>query len=143
MGGFGSGRWQQGKSTTDDYPQIDVRHLQRDGLLEPGHLFCQHWKGNDGCIEDIKIHAEIDMLTLIYKHKFSNENWKEEQFSLYLDWTACNFGGKRAWFLCSGCWRRVAILYGGDNFACRRCFGLSYPSQREAPFIRAIRKNVV
>ena len=43
------------------------------------------------------------------------------------------WGGNGPWFLCParGCGRRVAILYGGAIFACRRCHRLAYPSQRE------------
>jgi hypothetical protein len=36
MGGFGSGLWQCGKDTTNDYRALDIRKLQRDGLLKPG-----------------------------------------------------------------------------------------------------------
>jgi hypothetical protein len=31
----------------------------------------------------------------------------------------------------AGCGQRVAILYGGDIFACRHCYQLAYPSARE------------
>ena len=37
MGGFGSGSGQGGRNTTSDYRALDVRRLQRDGLLTPGH----------------------------------------------------------------------------------------------------------
>jgi hypothetical protein len=62
---------------------------------------------------------------------------------VYLDWTDCNFGGQRAWFHCPalGCGRRVAILYlGGGIFACRHCYQLAYPSQREPDYDRAARR---
>ncbi len=36
MGGFGSGRGQHGKDTTSDMRPLDIRKLQRDGLLTPG-----------------------------------------------------------------------------------------------------------
>lgn len=39
-----------------------------------------------------------------------------------------------------GCGRRVAILHGGRVFACRRCHGLAYRSQREAADDRATRR---
>jgi len=53
--------------------------------------------------------------------------------------TRCNCGGQRAWFRClaRGCGRRVAILYGGEIFACRHCYQLAYPSQRESSGDRA------
>jgi hypothetical protein len=32
MGGFGSGRWQQGKTLTTQRKQLDIRDLQREAL---------------------------------------------------------------------------------------------------------------
>jgi hypothetical protein len=51
-----------------------------------------------------------------------------------LEWTACNFGRERPWFVRprAECGRRVAILYGpGKYFLCRHCYDLRYESQRE------------
>ena len=61
---------------------------------------------------------------------------------MWLDWTPCNLGGQRPWFRCParGCGRRVAILYGGAIFACRHCYRLAYPSQRETADDRAARR---
>ena len=40
MGGMGSGRrYQGGKDTTSDMRPLDIRRLQRDGLLTPGRAF--------------------------------------------------------------------------------------------------------
>ena len=44
MGGFGSGR-QWGKSKISDKRPLDIRKLQRDGLLTPGRAFGWHWTG--------------------------------------------------------------------------------------------------
>jgi hypothetical protein len=54
----------------------------------------------------------------------------------------CNLGGERAWFICPavGCGRRVAILYGGGIFACRRCYQLAYASARVDVCDRAARR---
>ena len=60
-----------------------------------------------------------------------------------LEWTPCNFGGERPWFVCPGdrCGRRVAILYGpGKYFLCRHCYDLRYESQREDKGHRALRR---
>jgi hypothetical protein len=52
--------------------------------------------------------------------------------------TACHFGGARPWFRCPGigadsCGRRAGALFldpASNRFACRRCLGLAYASQR-------------
>ena len=43
MVGWGRGRGQSGKDTTSDYRALDVRGLQRDGLLTPGRSFGWEW----------------------------------------------------------------------------------------------------
>jgi hypothetical protein len=49
-------------------------------------------------------------------------------------WTPCRFGGKRPWFQCGGCGRRVVRLYIVQAvIACRHCHRLGYASQLEAP----------
>ena len=52
-------------------------------------------------------------------------------------WTPCRFGGKRLWFQCGYCARRVLRLYViGRVFACRHCHRLGYESQLETPHQR-------
>jgi hypothetical protein len=47
MGGMGSGRRDQGgKRTTSGCYRLDVRKLQRAGLLTPGGSFGWHWSRN-------------------------------------------------------------------------------------------------
>ena len=53
------------------------------------------------------------------------------------------FGGRRCWLQCPECGGRVGKLYlppGRCSWACRRCHGLAYASQREIPAYRAIRR---
>jgi len=55
-------------------------------------------------------------------------------YSVELDTTHCNYGGKRYWFLCPICKKRVAKIYlpsGGKYFACRSCNYLTYRSCKE------------
>ena len=45
--------------------------------------------------------------------------------------TVPNYGGKRYWFICPGCKRRVGVLYiieYDDIFKCRDCYNLIYQS---------------
>ena len=60
-----------------------------------------------------------------------------------IEWTPCNFGGERPWFVCPevSCGRRVAVLYGpGKYFLCRHCYDLRYESQRKGKADRALRR---
>lgn len=144
MGGMGSGRrWHFGASdTTDDYRSIDVRRWRRDGLLDPHQSFGWQWSRRGEVVASIQVRTEPDRVILTYRHRSGGSDWKDESYPVYLDWTACHLGGQRPWFLCParGCGRRVAILYGGAIFACRHCYRLAYPSQREADDDRAARR---
>jgi len=143
MGGSGSGRrYQGGKDTTSDYRTLDVRWLQRHGMLNPGLTYDLNWSRHGETVASIKMRAEADRVILMYSHRTSGEEWKREEYPVSLDWTPCGLGGRRAWFRCpaAGCGRRVAILYGGGIFACRHCYRLAYPCQREAADDRAARR---
>lgn len=143
MGGIGSGRrYQGGKETTSDMQALDIRRLQGDGLLTPGQAFGWHWTVNGKEVASIQMHTEVDRVILNYRSRSNEGDWQPMEYPVPLEWTNCNSGGRRAWFLCParGCGRRVAILYGGVIFACRQCNRLVYPSQRESADDRALRK---
>jgi hypothetical protein len=144
MGGMGSGRrWHFGANdTTDDYRSIDVRRWRRDGLLDPHQSFGWQWSRRGEVVASIQVRTQPDRVILTYRHRSGGSDWKDESYTVYLDWTECHLGGQRPWFLCParGCGRRVAILYGGAIFACRHCYRLAYPSQRETNDDRAARR---
>ena len=143
MGGMGSGRrYQGGKSTTSDMRALDVRRLQRDGLLTPGRAFGWNWSRNGETIASIQMRTEEDRVILNYRSRSNGDEWKAMEYPVRLEWTDCTLGGQRAWFLCpaQGCGRRVAILYGGSVFACRHCHKLNYQCQRETNDDRAARR---
>ena len=83
-------------------------------------------------------------MILSYRHRRGlGAEWEDVREPVSLEWTPCNFGGKRPWFVCPGdrCGRRVAILYGpGKYFLCRHCSDLRYESQREDKKDRALRR---
>ena len=142
MGGFGSGRGQRGKDTTSDMRALDVRRLQRDGLLIPGQAFGWSWLRNGETVASINIRSEVDRVILNYRSRSNGGEWQAKEYPVYLAWTPCNLGGRRAWFRCParGCGRRVAILFGGSIFACRHCHKLAYECQRETDDDRACRR---
>jgi hypothetical protein len=151
VGGEGSGSWYRfnKKSTTNECQSIDVRYLCRNGLLEPGRSFSLRWSqagretGSVGGV--VSGDGRPVQITLLYRHRGgSGGKWEDLQEPVSLEWTACNFGGERPWFVCpgAGCGRRVAILYGeGRYFLCRHCYDLVYESQRENEMHRALRRE--
>ena len=150
MGGVGSGGWHRfdKKTTTDECQSIDVRYLHRNGLLQPGHSFSLRWSqaGREtGSIRGVVSRdGRGEQVTLLYRHRRGpGRKWEDVRETVALEWTACNFGGERPWFICPGanCGRRVAVLYGpGRYFLCRQCYDLSYESQREGKANRALRR---
>lgn len=143
MGGIGSGRRNQGgKNTTSDMRPLDIRRLQRDGLLTPGRVFGWHWTRNGKEVASIQVRTEVGRVILDYKSRGNGGEWQAMEYPVRLEWTDCNLGGRRPWFLCParGCGRRVAVLYGGSIFACRHCHKLNYACQREAGDDRAMRR---
>jgi hypothetical protein len=144
MGGYGSGSWQTGKKTTSNCLYIDVRHLQRQGLLSADCGFSLAWKRRGKKANSIGIKSQNGQLILTYQQQTLSGDSVDREYHIRLSYTACTLGGHRYWFLCpaSGCGRRVAILYLGDSgiFACRHCNLLAYKSQRENRLIRTIRR---
>lgn len=65
---------------------------------------------------------------------------QERSQSVPLTWTPCPYGGRRRWFLCPRCGRRVGKVYlpttmywAGERvnvFRCRHCFDLTYEQRQ-------------
>jgi hypothetical protein len=150
MGGVGSGSWYRlnKKTTVEKSRSLDVRRLHREGLLKPGYRFSWSWSRagrQTASIGGVVLGSSLpEQVVLLFRHKSGpSGDWEDVQQSVELDWTPCNFGGERPWFICpsAGCGRRVAILYGpGRYFLCRHCYDLSYQSQRDNKMYRALHR---
>lgn len=144
MGGYGSGRrWHyDAADSTEEYRRLDVRCWHRDGFLAIGRAFGWQWTRDGKALASIQVRTESDRVILTYRHRSRGAEWKSEEYPVRVVWTPCTYGGQRAWFICPArdCGRRVAILYGGGIFACRQCYRLAYPSQRETDDDRAVRQ---
>ena len=149
VGGVGSGSWYRfnKKTTVQECHSLDVRYLNRNGLLEPGHLFSLRWSraGREtGSIGGVVDGSRLpESVTLLYRCRSGPDEWEEINETVTLTWTHHNFGGERPWFLCpgAGCGRTVAVLYGpGRYFLCRHCYDLSYQSQRDNKMYRALHR---
>lgn len=104
MGGYGSGRQGgQGKQTVDRAGSVvDIGNLK----IPPDAI-------------EVRI--------------FGRFTWNPQAAvqTITIDWTACNFGGFRPWFLCPECDGRVRKLYQPEEnlyYRCRRCCDLTYQS---------------
>ena len=121
------------KDTVEGHLFIDVRYLNRQGMLEPG-LHSLSWTRSGGePAGSIGLRTEQDMITLIYSSKRYGRDPEQVNQNISLTWTPAHFGGRRPWFICGNCGGRVAILYGaGKYFACRQCYDLTYRSCQES-----------
>lgn len=132
MGSYNSGR-RGGKRTTGDLLALDIRKIERAGRLRPGQSFNWQWSRGGAVVANINIYTDTDRVTLDYRLKQQDGTWLAMHYPVRIEHTACHFGGQRAWWLCPHCGRRVAVLYGGQRYACRHCQRLTYQSTRNTP----------
>jgi hypothetical protein len=139
MGGSGSGNhWRSGKRTTSDMLRLDVYYLHKHGMLALGRVSTLNWNRNGERLASIGIWADNGRIILKYRFRPPGGEWEDKEYPAAIGWTACHFGGKRPWFLCPCCGRRVAVLYGGSIYACRHCHNLAYDCQRKAAHRRLL-----
>ena len=142
MGGLGSGRWfhWDTRTTLETLGRLDVRWLQRHGYLD-GEAHWYLWGYG------ARLRASVD-LTVVDRRLVIDAGQREDthavvpvQSTIPLVWTPCNYGGRRPWFRCPQCFRRVAVLWGRDLTAmwCRHCVQLPYASQQATAHDRRYR----
>ena len=142
---YGAGRpgWRR---KCEHLVSLDVRLLNRRGLLRPGSLFGWHWTRGGKPSGDVSVWVEPERLTLTLSYQWTPSGGERvaRGTSFELASTNCHFGGVRHWFRCKWCGRRCAILYGvsGDGyFACRCCLKLGYSGEAEDLIGRLWRKQ--
>ena len=102
--------------------------------------FNLYWSRGREPAGSIGVKVEGNSLVLTYCYTYCGES-QDVKERVYLDYTRCNYGGRRPWFLCPGCGRRVGILVlGGKLFACPHCYRLKYWCQLETKLDTANRK---
>lgn len=107
MGGIGSGRdyfWEDTKTEVEECDTISSTEWYREDRIAEGQRSLQ--------------------LSITVGEETTDYN-------ITLDWTECNFGGKRPWFICpeKNCNKRVEKLYRPreqQHYVCRHCWDLTY-----------------
>ena len=141
MGEPGSGGSYQltAKRLTSESLPIDIRVLKREQRLRPGNTILFKYSRGGVVYARLIGHVFATHLTLQYCYG------KSEKISqkIWFDWTPCFYGNERIWFKCPRCQKRIAIVYGPENFfACRQCCDLTYDSCNETRLYRLLNKIV-
>ena len=124
----------------EDCLRLDIRDLQRDGLLMRPWVGAWQWRN----LETMELTSSIGLTTGASQiHLSYRVDGVQVSEFVRLDRTSCHLGGTRAWFKCRGCDGRVAVLLLRDQrFRCRLCHDLPYRSQSEGAIWRAWRGQV-
>ncbi|MFV9683359.1 hypothetical protein ACNFD4_11795 [Pseudomonas sp. NY15367] len=126
------------KDSTSDYRALDVRTMQRDGLLAGPWRGNWSWSRNGEQVASVGIETSREQIQLRYQSRRGGGEYVQYDYPVRITWTPCHLGGERPWFHCPSCGRRVAKLYGGGVFACRHCMRLNYRSQQVSKRDRAL-----
>lgn len=118
---------------------IDARRWAREGILQAGRSGGWAWTDPDTGKQSASIGYAVagNVLTLSYR---MNDTPMDQRVPILS--TGCNYGGRRFWFGCPWCGKRVAFLYlRSRGFACRKCNRIAYASQSEDELGRTWRKQ--
>jgi len=134
-----------GRYTTDNTSHFSVFFLKKYHHFKLGERAYNKniiWSRNGeetGRINyDFLLDADNPRITLHYKSRNrGEEEWINMDYSVNLQSVVCNFGGKRWYFGCPTCNKRVAFLYSHNHyFICRGCADLTYDSCQEGKRLR-------
>jgi len=118
------------KHLVTQYHTLNIGELARQGYLYPFSRYDWVWRTDKGAHQTtVTITVLTDALQLLWP--MGAERVLQET---KLTYTIGTRGGKRPWFVCPTCRRRVGVLYHTDGlpFRCRTCCKLVYPSQYQS-----------
>lgn len=128
------------KQLVIDFHALDIKVLARAGYLYPFSQYDWVWRTDKGTQQTkVAITVVQDSLQVVFTMGVQRVHQ-----TIQLTYSLGPHGGKRPWFACPTCQRRVGILYHADGlpFRCRTCCDLAYPSQyrsREQSYGRHLR----
>lgn len=122
-------------STCEQRDAIDIAWLRRQGLLEPGRTGEMQFSRRGAVTGAVRVSSAATGISLAYR----TDDAKDVGQFISFKHSPQPFGGHRVWLQCPHCDKQCRVLYSGRlGFRCRRCQGLSYISEHERPFGRAI-----
>lgn len=135
------------KSTVESELQLNIFKLNQWNFLKNGSQGVLRWTKSiskkESCVGFMAEMGERPNIRLIYTTTKPDGDTIDNDYRIWLSTTPCNYGGKRYWFCCPYCGRRVGTLYltgRYDKFICRECSNLSYESRNES---RSYRSNAL
>lgn len=142
MGGPGSGREPEDiRPVEEDIPTILVSELYGKQAPLPGPPVVREWRLAQGVKQVLlMLRLETDWGDQVDCRSTRTARdgtiIEEAHFQIAVEWTPCNYGGRRARLRCprESCERPVRKLYlQGMHLLCRSCVGFKYLSQRQRP----------
>jgi len=139
MGGYGSGKriGEPQRPLKEESLSFSSTYLHQEEMINKEQSYEKPYtltfSSNKTDRENtIGVYTQADQIRLEYTmtNKRAGED-EEVSYNVPVEWTECNFGGHRSWFICpgTGCGRRVEKLYKPPNqtyFACRHCHEITY-----------------
>ena len=149
MGGVGSGHQGTARPLTTTAIRLDLRcEPFRSALSDAGAYIARWSRGREsvgGMILESRRVPDVGKPTVLVVPLtlLASPTWPvvEPKMHLQLVWSACPFGGHRAFVQCPHCSRRAVVLYLARGlWRCRRCAGVVHPSTRQDDYYRALAK---
>ncbi|MES2189139.1 MAG: hypothetical protein V4454_03390 [Pseudomonadota bacterium] len=138
---YGAGRPSY-KVKAEHLLRVEIGRWHRGGYLHAGRSFTWSWHRGDEPTGNIGVLVHgANSLALQYMVG-SDDQRRDGSQTIWLAYTACNYGKSRPWFVCPVCQRRAGVLYmRAGRFACRHCQRVAYSSQSSDTLDRLWRKQ--
>ncbi len=138
---YGAGRPSY-KVKAEHLLRVEIGRWHRGGYLHAGRSFTWSWHRGDEPTGNIGVLVHgANSLALQYMVG-SDDQRRDGSQTIWLAYTACNYGKSRPWFVCPVCQRRAGVLYmRAARFACRHCQRAAYSSQSSDMMDRMWRKQ--
>ncbi len=125
------------KQTTDELLKLSIGWLKKQKSIQENSKINGElcWKRYCDSSKPTNI-ASINFLSnFIGGNKYielsyTYNNQEAIRYKIQIDTSIPNYGGKRYWFICPKCNRKVAFLYLRKTFLCRHCNKLTYKTQQ-------------